>query len=237
MNPALEAQWQSGARQLGIDSPEFFRPKIERLHDLLTAANRTTNLTRITEPGEFLIRHVLDSLSLLPFLPEGANLADVGSGPGFPAVPLAVVRPDLGITAIEATGKKCAFIESVRDELELANLRVLHRRAEEAGRDPELRESFGRVTGRALSALPVLLELTAPLLKPGGQLLAMKGANFQPELDAAAHAADELGLVYLGVDTPPVPALAQSRILRFEKTARTPEKYPRRSGIPAKNPL
>ncbi|HEY9686742.1 MAG TPA: 16S rRNA (guanine(527)-N(7))-methyltransferase RsmG [Coleofasciculaceae cyanobacterium] len=230
-------QWQADCAQIGVPVPDAQVALFQRFYGLLIEANRTTNLTRITEPEDFLYRHLLDALALLPLIPPDASLADIGSGAGIPAIPLAIARPDLRITAVESVGKKCAFIQSVKESMDLSNLEVLNDRSEALGQKPEFREYFNVVTARAVATLPVLLELCLPLVTVGGQFLAMKGLSYEAELEASAHALKTLGGRLKEVHTFNHPRLEGSRVLVFEKVARTPRLYPRQPGTPAKNPL
>jgi 16S rRNA (guanine527-N7)-methyltransferase len=230
-------QWQADCGQIGVSVPDVQVALFQRFYDLLTEANRTTNLTRITEPEDFLYRHLLDALAILPLIPPDASLADIGSGAGIPAIPLAIARPDLRIIAVESVGKKCAFIQSAKESLDLSNLDVLNDRSELVGQKPEYRERFDVVTARAVAALPVLLELCLPLVTVGGQFLAMKGLSYEAELEASAYALKTLGGRLREVRTFSHPRLEGSRVLAFEKVARTPKQYPRQPGTPSKKPL
>jgi 16S rRNA (guanine527-N7)-methyltransferase len=230
-------QWQADCGQIGVPVTDVRVALFQRFYDLLTEANRTTNLTRITEPEDFLYRHLLDALAILPLIPLDASLADIGSGAGIPAIPLAIARPDLRITAVESVGKKCAFIQSMKESLDLSNLEVLNDRSELVGQKPEYRERFDVVTARAVAALPVLLELCLPLVRVDGQFLAMKGLSYEAELEAAAHALKTLGGCLKEVRTFNHPRLEGSRVLVFEKATRTPKQYPRQPGTPSKKPL
>lgn len=209
---------------------------------LLSDANQRFNLTAIEDENEAAEKHYLDSLLALPLLERlaasGAQLADLGSGGGFPGLPLAICRPDINFTLIEATGKKCDFLEHCASELGLNNVTVLKLRAEEAGREPDLRQSFDIVTARALAPLNVLLEYGLPLLKVGGRLLAYKGANVRQELEEAAHALAELGGEALELHQYRLPNSGEMRLIaEIEMVKKIGQKYPRRPGMPSKRPL
>jgi 16S rRNA (guanine(527)-N(7))-methyltransferase RsmG len=227
IDAGLWASWREACQRLGVSVDDGMQERLGRFYTLLTDANRVMNLTRVTAPEEFLDRHLLDSLSLSPFIPGGAHLADIGSGAGFPALPLAVVRPDVTVTAVEATEKKCRFIESVRQALDLPNLSVRRERAEVLGRDAGFRERADVVTARAVAALPILLELCLPLVKVGGVFLAMKGCAYEEELAASDKALQALGGTLKAVHTFEDLRLAGSRLLLLEKTHPTPATYPR----------
>lgn len=224
-------------RRLGVPAAP---PLLDRLADYLETlrkANAEFNLTSIRDAETAWMRHVADSLSVAPLLAPGETLIDVGSGAGFPGMILALADPTRPITLLEATGKKCRFLEATAARLGLEHVTVLHLRAEEAGRLPQYREAFDIAVARAVADLPVLLELTAPLVKIGGRILAMKGLRAAEELQRATPACTTLGL---NPPTPftPLPDLQpNARILEFTKQYPTPPTYPRRPGIPAKRPI
>lgn len=206
---------------------------------MLLAANEQMNLTAITTPDEMWMRHIFDSLTLIPMLaelPEGAKVADVGSGAGLPGIPLAIACPALSFDLVEATGKKAAFIESAAKGLDLSNVRVLNERAEDLGRDwnrgQGLRERYDAAVARAVGRLSIIAELCVPLVKVGGLVLLHKGAKADEELVEAAGALEKLKVSHAGtVETP------TGRIVALEKLEPTPRLYPRPAGEPARNPL
>lgn len=209
-----------------------------RFYDALIAYNEHVNLTRITEPVDFLYRHLLDSLLPLPWIPSGANIADVGSGAGFPALPLAMARADIHVTAIESTGKKCKFLEQIRQDFGLSErFTVLSERVETLARQKTYREKFDIVTARGVASLPTLLEFALPLLRPGGRFLALKGPKHEEELERSMDALDALHAELQAIQTFQVPELKGSVLMIFEKTGKTPKLYPREQGLPLKKPL
>ncbi len=234
--------WETACQDLDLDLPEdkdALFASFGRLYDELIAYNEKVNLTRLTEPEDYLYRHILDSLTLLPLIPEGASVADVGSGPGFPALPLAMARPDLTVTAIESVGKKCRFMEEVSENLGLGQrFKVLNERSETVGQDPKYREQFDVVTARGLAKLPLLLELCVPLAKVDGMLLSMKGTNtYQEEMNAAKKAFHVLKADMSGSFFFEHPRFEGFVLLMIDKQEPTPDKYPRNAGLPAKKPL
>jgi 16S rRNA (guanine527-N7)-methyltransferase len=237
ISPTLWTAWHNAVQELGIVLPEQAQDCFERFYALLSETNRQFNLTRITEPEDYLYRHLLDSLSLVPLIPQGAFLADVGSGPGFPAIPLAIARPDLTVLALESIEKKCRFIQNAKETLELTQLTVERSRAEDLARIAEKRDFFDVVTARAVASLPTLLELCLPLIETGGVFLAMKGRNCQEEIDGSKKALRVLGGKLQEIRTFAHPRLEGSRLLVIEKTKDTPENYPRPAGLPSKAPL
>lgn len=200
----------------------------------LLETNRAFNLTTVTDPDEAWTRHILDSLSLVPALAHlgaGARLVDVGSGGGLPGLPIAIARPDLSVTLVEATGKKARFLEETARALGLAHVAVACDRAEAFGHG-DRRGSFDVATSRALSQLSVLLELTIPLLKVGGHSLAIKGARAEEEIAQAARA-----LALLHAEVEDTSRTSTGAIVRIVKRAATPARFPRRPGEPKRTPL
>jgi 16S rRNA (guanine527-N7)-methyltransferase len=202
---------------------------------LLLETNQAFNLTAISEPAEAWPKHIGDSLSLLPELaeiPAGAQVVDVGSGGGLPALPLAIARPDLHFTLVESIGKKAHFLGRAAGELGLTNVEVVQERAESFGQQSGRRERFDVATSRALSRLPVLLELTLPLLRVGGLKLAIKGEQAELEVHEAARALALLGGAVENLRRSPTGTL-----LRIRKLRATPARYPRAPGEPKRHPL
>jgi len=201
----------------------------------LLDANTRFNLTRIVDPAEAWTRHVLDSLTLLPWVlqSEAERLLDVGSGGGLPGIPLAIAAPHVTVTLLEATGKKARFLEEVAVALRLDNVTVVRDRAETLAHDRDgHREAYDVVTSRAVGRLPVLLELTVPFVRRGGLVLAIKGEQAEQEIEESAGA---LGTLMAR----PVDAVRTSTgtVVVIEKTGRTPRTYPRRPGEPRRVPL
>lgn len=213
--------------------------KFGRYLGILLAANEQMNLTAITDPAEMWMRHIFDSLTLLPMLAEleeGSKVADVGSGAGLPGIPLAIASPSMMFDLIEATGKKAAFIQAAADALKLENVNVLNERAEDLGRDWNRgqghRERYDAAVARAVGRLSIIAELCVPLVRVGGLVLLHKGAKADEELAEAAGALDKLKAAHAGtIETP------TGRIVAIEKLEQTPRLYPRPAGEPARNPL
>jgi len=205
--------------------------------------NEKFNLTAIKNPVEVEIKHFADSLSCLLPLRQTSNdkrqtLIDVGTGAGFPGLPLKIVCPEIKLTLVESVGKKAAFLEHVVSKLELKEVKVIKLRAEEIGREKAHRENYDWAVARAVAEMRTLLEYLLPLVKVGGKALAQKGENAPAETHAAEHAGKILG-VYLAQITPiELPGIVEPRYLVvFDKVAATPGKYPRRPGVPTKEPL
>ncbi|MCI8442097.1 MAG: 16S rRNA (guanine(527)-N(7))-methyltransferase RsmG [Provencibacterium sp.] len=227
--------WAAG---YGIALEEEMLERLDRYAGLLCAYNEKVNLTAITEPEEIARKHFLDSLLLaaaLP-LPEGTRLADVGTGAGFPGVPLKILRPDLSLTLIDSLQKRITFLQALSQEISLP-FEALHLRAEEAGRQKGLREGFSVVTARAVASLPVLCEYCLPLVKPGGSFAALKSRGVQEEIEEAKRAISLLGGELEQVRRFQLPGEEERAIVLIRKISQTPPKYPRSSAKMAKSPL
>jgi 16S rRNA (guanine527-N7)-methyltransferase len=212
--------------------------ELERLEGHLEAlleANERFNLTAVRDPAEAWVRHVADSLSLVPFVAESGakSIVDLGSGGGFPGIPLAIAMPHVQVMLVDSVGKKVRYLEEVVQRLALTNVTVRQTRAEElAAWKGGLRESFDAVVCRAVGGLPTLVELALPLIKVDGLLLAIKGERAQEEIVEAARALQELhGEVAAAERTP------TGTIVAVRKLARTVRLYPRDQGQPARKPL
>ena len=213
----------------------------------LVAWNEKFNLTAITDYEQVQIKHFLDSLTCLLADEDfaravcqrsGGRAIDVGAGAGFPGLPLKIVCLGLQLTLLEATGKKVGFLEHIVSRLELEGVEVVKGRAEVLGRDAAHREGYDLALARAVAELPVLVEYALPFCRLGGFLVAQKGAEGDAEAKAAEGAIAALGGVLRRVVHLELPHLAEARTLVvIEKIAPTPEKYPRRPGIPSKRPL
>ncbi|MEF2277063.1 16S rRNA (guanine(527)-N(7))-methyltransferase RsmG [Deinococcus sp. YIM 134068] len=239
MKPENEKLLLEAGAELGFDltaQAETFG----RLLDLLVTASARTNLTSLRDEWAIVLKHFIDSLTCLRggWLDGEQRVLDLGTGAGFPALPLAIVRLELHITAMDATHKKVEFVERAARELGLTNVEPLVGRAETLGRQPGQREGYSRVVTRAVAALPILAELSLPFLALGGFLVAQKGVLDAGELEAGTRAAAEVGGDVRAVDTFTLPVLGDARTLVvIEKTGPTPQRYPRREGVPNKQPL
>lgn len=205
--------------------------------DLLIEWNRKINLTRIVEPQEVILKHFVDSLSISKYL-DGYNMADIGTGAGFPGIPLKIVRPELKLYLVDSLKKRIEFLREVILRLGLKEVEIIHVRAEEMGRNRRYRAEFDIVTSRAVARLPVLLEYAIPLLKEKGIFIAMKGSQAEDELAEAKSALVKLGAEVVKFVNFSLGVEAEHRsIIIIQKIKVTPNEYPRKPGIPAKYPL
>ena len=233
----MEKTLLSGLPALGLTLPEGAVKTMCAFGAALLEKNQVMNLTAITEPADIATLHFLDCAALLPLTDfHGKTVADVGTGAGFPGLPLKILEPSMSITLLDAQGKRVNFLQQVCDNLGLTGVECVHARAEEfaAGH----RESCDIVTSRAVAALPMLCELCLPLVKVGGVFVAMKSVESDEELRSAAHA-----ISLLGGDTPEVKDYVipgtevTHRAVLIKKIRKTPEKYPRIFAKIKKNPL
>lgn len=209
--------------------------------ELLAWSTNRANLTAITDPAEVESRLFLESLwSAAAFPPtDGSRLIDVGSGGGFPGLPLAIAYPRVDVTLVEATGKKIQFLKHIINLLGLRNCHATHGRAEDFAHDPEHREVYEAATARALAPLQALVELCLPFVRVGGALIAPKGIDAEQEIADASNALSKLGGEFEAIYSPePVaPIPADHRLVVIRKTSPTPYRYPRPNGVPARKPL
>ncbi|MCG8617215.1 MAG: 16S rRNA (guanine(527)-N(7))-methyltransferase RsmG [Desulfobacterales bacterium] len=223
--------------RLGLELEAAERDRLAAYLELLLETNKRFNLTAIKDPAEAWQRHILDSLSLLPFVAESRSVIDVGSGGGLPGIPLACVLPELPITLVEATGKKARFLATCASELGLGRVEVVTDRAETAGQGIKWRGRYDVAVARAVGPLNVLLELTMPFVRVGGRVLAMKGRRLDEELRDAGDALMVLGQGEIEVYEA-LPGLERDAVIvEVAKRAATPKQYPRRPGELKTNPL
>lgn len=227
--------------ECGIPFSAELPEKLRIYHKLLMEWNSKMDLTAITDEDEMLDRHYIDSLMILTtsMAPaEGVSVIDVGTGAGFPGFPIALARPDLKVTLLDSQQKRLSFLRAVLDELGVGNVTLIHDRAEDGARRPELRESFDLALARAVAPLNVLSEYLLPYVKTGGRAVCWKGPGVADELNAGRKAAFLLG----GKLSAPVRYIIPDRdwqhgLIYMEKVSQTPRVYPRKAGTPKSRPL
>ena len=225
------------AKKLNIELEEkqleAFYSYMEQLQDW----NQKINLTAITKPDEILQKHFIDSLTILPYLKANTSIIDVGTGAGFPGIPIKIAEETISITLLDALGKRVNFLNKVIKELGLSNISALHLRAEEGAKDLKLREQFDVAISRAVAPLPTLVEYLLPFVKIKGRCICMKGSNVE-EIDYGKKAIEILGGKIERIEEFTLPNSDMKRtIIIIEKVLKTPNKYPRKPGTPSKEPI
>jgi 16S rRNA (guanine527-N7)-methyltransferase len=237
MSDTLSREFYEGLTRLGVQgqhADQFLRYRQELLD-----WNTRTNLTAITDPEEVLVKHFLDSLSLLlAYDQPRVHLLDIGSGAGFPGLPLKIVRPGWQVTLLEATNKKVAFLRHMVEILQLEGVEVIHGRAEELGRKPEYRAAFDVVTARAVASLPTLFEYCAPCCRIDGRIILPKKGDLSTELLQGKRAASQVGAVFAADVLVELAGLADGRrLLVWRQQKLCPSQFPRSGAAMAKKPL
>ena len=234
LQPFLE-----GLRQLGLELTEHQLGQFLRYRQELHDWNKSINLTAITDPGEVLLKHFLDSLSLLMVYDRPhARLLDIGTGAGFPGLPLKIVRPRWHVVLLEATGKKVRFLQHLIETLQLKDVVAVRGRAEELAHKAEYRASFDVVTARAIASLPMLLEYAAPFCRVGGLIILPKKGDLDEELAQGKQAARQVGAVFKADVAVTLSGLENDRrLLVWEQVRECPAQFPRSGSLMAKRPL
>lgn len=214
--------------------------QFQRFYELVLEWNAKMNLTAITEEKEFAIKHVMDSLSLWEeerFSAVG-KILDVGTGAGFPAIPIKIYKPQVEIVMLDSLAKRVEFLKAVVAELKLDGVSCIHGRAEDLARQEKYREGFDLVTARAVARLNVISEYCLPFVRVGGTFAALKGKQYPAEVAESADAIKILGGGEIVCAEKKLPEITDARaVVYIAKKKATPKKYPRKAGTPAKNPL
>lgn len=208
--------------------------------DTLIEWNQKINLTAIEEPVEVAYKHFVDSACLMRVMPDlkQKSMIDIGTGAGFPGVPLKIMEPELDLTLFDSLNKRIVFLQELCTKLQLQNVKAVHGRAEEFGIKPDYRGAYDIATARAVARMPVLLEICLPFVKKGGIFIALKGPELENEIQESANALKELGGKVVDVQKFTLADGAYTRNLAvIEKIKDTPKKYPRKAGTPQKKPL
>lgn len=225
-------------KDFGIKMTEEQAKSFKTYMDMLLEWNEKVNLTAITEPEEVEVKHFIDSLSVLKHfeIKQGARLIDVGTGAGFPGIPLKIMRPDINLTLLDSSNKRLRFLDEVAKEMDI-EVTTVHKRAEEAGREADMRESYDVAISRAVAQLNTLAEYCIPLVKMKGFFVAMKGPSVDDELKTGEYAIERLGCEIKAVEKFALPNGDERNIVIASKTGFTPKEYPRHGGTITKKPL
>lgn len=206
--------------------------------NLLLEWNEKINLTAITEPKEIILKHFVDCGTALKYLKEENKILDLGTGAGFPGIPLKLLNKELNITLVDSLNKRINFLNEVIDRLNLKNINTVHSRAEDLSRNKKYRENFDIILSRAVANMSVLLEYTLPFLKVGGKCIAMKGPNIEEELNNSKKALKVLGGEIEKIENIKLPnSDIERNIVIIKKIKETPKQYPRKAGKPSKEPI
>lgn len=229
---------QEKSKDLGVRFSVKQTEQFFEYMNLLIEWNEKMNLTAITEPDEIILKHFIDSITILKELEDGSKLVDVGTGAGFPGIPLSIMNPTLKITLVDSLNKRLIFLQEVVNKLKLENIEIVHARAEEFGQNKKYREQFDISTSRAVANLATLSEYLIPLVKVGGKVISMKAAEAKQELNEAKKAIEVLGGTVEKVDEFNLPQSDIGRtVIIIRKNKITPNKYPRKPGTPSKEPI
>ena len=212
--------------------------KFYKYMNLLIEWNKKLNLTAIIEPKNIIIKHFVDSLTISKYIEENAKLIDVGTGAGFPGIPLKIYRNDIEVTLLDSLNKRINFLNYVIEDVDLEKIKTIHGRAEEYAREKAYREEFDIATSRAVANMSTLSEYLIPYVKINGMVIAMKGPDIDEEIKCAGNAIKILGGKIINIEELELPGTdARRSIVCIRKTSGTASKYPRKAGTPAKEPL
>ena len=230
---------REGLKGVGIDANDIQIKQLLSFMEILLDANKKINLTSIKEPGEFISKHIIDSLVMLSrdYVFDGVKIMDLGTGGGFPGIPLKILYPEIQLTLVDSVRKKLNFIDLAAKQLNL-HVELVHERAENLGKNKKYREKYDIVISRAVANMQVLVELCLPLVKVGGLMISSKGPRYAEELKSTENALNILGSQVKTIKDCIIPfAELERHIIVIEKEKVTPAIYPRKPGMPNKNPL
>lgn len=227
------------APEYAVDISDDLANKLEIYAEQLREWNEKINLTAILDDEGIAVKHFLDCLLVTKTadFKSGMNVIDVGTGAGFPGLVIAAAYPEMNVTLLDSTGKKLKAVEDIANKMGVENVKIVHARAEDMGKNPEFREKYDFATARAVAQLRVLLEYTLPFVKKGGNFLSLKAAIAEEEIDGASHSLQVLGGKIEGVNTFNLPDGDKRVIINVKKISQISPKYPRPSAQIAKKPL
>lgn len=231
---------RQGIKDLGIEVNDQMVSDLKTYREILVDWNQKMNLTGIEEEKEVFIKHFLDSISAVSngYIKDGISLIDVGTGAGFPGLPLKICLQNIKLTLLDSLNKRINFLQEVSNTVNLKDVEFIHGRAEDFGKNSDYREQYDVATARAVAGLPILMEFCVPFVKVGGYFVCLKGPNANLELEESKIAMDILGLEFVEkIDIELPNEELKHNILVFKKIKNTPEKYPRKAGKPAKSPI
>lgn len=231
---------RQGIEDFGIEASDKMLADFQKYKEILVEWNQKMNLTGIEDEKEVFIKHFLDSISAVSkgYIKNGMSLIDVGTGAGFPGMPLRISLPDLKVTLLDSLNKRINFLQEVANQIDIDDIEFIHGRAEDFGKDENYRECFDIATARAVAGLPALMEFCVPFVKVGGHFVCLKGPNANLELEESKKAMEVLGIEYIEKIDIKLPEIdLDHNILVFKKVKNTPSKYHRKAGKVTKNPI
>ena len=231
---------RQGIKDFGIEVNDQMISDLKTYREILVDWNQKMNLTGIEEEKEVFIKHFLDSISAVSngYIKDGISLIDVGTGAGFPGLPLKICLQNIKLTLLDSLNKRINFLQEVSNTVNLKDVEFIHGRAEDFGKNSDYREQYDVATARAVAGLPILMEFCVPFIKVGGYFVCLKGPNADLELEESKKAMEILGIEFvekLDIQLPETDL--NHNILVFKKVSETPSKYPRKAGKPAKSPI
>lgn len=235
--------FEKGLKDLGIDLSEKQVSQFVEFYEMLVSKNEVMNLTAITEFNEVIVKHFIDSLALVKViskerLESGINIIDIGTGAGFPGIPLKITFPNIKITLLDSLNKRISFLKEVSEKLEFENIEFIHGRSEDFGKNPQYREKYDLCVSRAVANLATLSEFCIPFVKLSGSFVSYKAGDCGEEIKEASKAVDKMGGKIEIIEEYMVPTSDLHRVLlKINKEKATPKAYPRKAGTPAKEPL
>lgn len=234
----FEKSLKEKIEKLGIELNDYQVKQFYNYMKLLIEWNKKINLTAIIDPEDIILKHFIDSLTIAKYINEKDKIADIGTGAGFPGIPIKILKPENEMLLVDSLNKRIKFLEMVIQEDKLKNIKILHGRAEEIGHNKAYRGNFDVVTSRAVAKLNILLEYMLPLLKLGGKCICLKGPNIEEELEEARNAIKILGGQIDKIEQMELPYSDNRRnIIIIKAVKQSPNKYPRKPGTPTTSPL
>ncbi|MBQ3414173.1 MAG: 16S rRNA (guanine(527)-N(7))-methyltransferase RsmG [Clostridia bacterium] len=231
-------EMRENSLKLDIELNEEQLEKLYMYMDILLEWNQKMNLTAITDKKEIILKHFVDSLTINKYIDKNKSIIDVGTGAGFPGIPIKIIRDDVEVVLVDSLNKRINFLNEVINKLELKNIKAIHARAEEIGKTEEYREKFDISTSRAVANLSTLSEYLIPLVKINGKCICMKGPDINEEIEQSKVAIKTLGGKIEDIKSFRLPNSDFSRnIVIVKKISKTDKKYPRKAGIPSKEPI
>ena len=238
MNEEFEKNLKCILSNINIKIEDDQVSKFCKYMNLLLEWNEKINLTAITEQNDIILKHFVDSLTISKYLKKDEKIVDIGTGAGFPGIPLAIVNKSNSFVLVDSLNKRINFLNDIKEKIELENIIAIHSRAEEFGQNKNYREKFDIAVSRAVANLSVLTEYLLPSVKVGGKVICMKGSQIEDEIKDAQFAIKELGGKIKKIEEFCLPTTDMKRnIIIIEKIKPTLKKYPRKSGLPSKQPL